>query len=466
MPYFAERIISTRFLAKRGNIMDILPQELMLLDEGTASAVPSCCVAGTESGQDLSAVARMAKDDDRGPRDMPRLLAIIAATVGILLFGAWSGMLGPLLPGIATSFHMPVDITGLLLGVTYTGAVLSVVIGGYLADHFGKKPLFLVALGGLGIAFFLFATAPAFWAVAIACFLGGAVGGTLEGLCGAMIADIDHLHVGRNMILLQVAFCAGAVLALIITSRSLSTLDAWRTVYLVLAGACVLLWLLSLLMRVPPAPPAEHISLAQARKVVSDPFVLLLALAIMLYVGSEMSLGEWGSYLFSRSMAGIGNNAMAGSWLFWLSMGIGRLVVGLGCQRYRDDRVLAWLVRGGLTAYVILLLPAGAWHYWAGVCVAGFTFSAIWPLIVSQGNSYYPGYSGTVVSMLVASGTLGALIFPAISGFVIERASPFMGIVLMAVLFCALAVVMEYYTISVKNAARRSESTGQQSKPA
>ena len=408
--------------------MGISQSELIDIDaEGTASAVPLCCMA------------------DETPA-LPRLLAIIAAACAMVLFGAWSGMLGPLLPGIAQSFHMPVDIAGLLLSVIYVGAVASVLIGGYLADHFGKKPLFLVSLGGLSIAYFLFSAAPAFWAVVLACFLGGTVGGLLEGMCSAMIADIDHHHVGRNMVLLQVAFCLGAVLALIVSTQLLLSGGAWRAVYLVLAGASGVVWLLALLMRVPPAPPAEHISLAQARKVVSNPFVLLLALAIALYVGSEMSLGEWASRIFSLKMSHIGANAMMGSWLFWLSMGVGRLIVGLGCQRFRDDRVLAWLVRGGLLAYVILLLPFGDWHYWAGVCIAGFTFSAIWPLIVSQGNSYYPGYSGTVVSVLVASGTLGALIFPALSGFVIERASPLHGIILMATLFFALAVVMEIYS--------------------
>ena len=378
-----------------------------------------------------------------GPSPAERL-APITATAGILLFGAWGGLLGPLLPRIAASFHTAVEVAGLLLGITFGGAIV-VVIGGYLADHYGKKPLFLVAISGLAAAFFLFAIAPAFWTVAIACFLGGAVGGTLEGLCSAIIADLQTRHVGRNMVLLQAAYCLGAVVALFIAGRLVGAGEAWRGAYALLAGACVLIGIGGALMRVPPAPPAERITLARARTVVSNPFVLLLALAICLYVGSEMSLGSWASRIFALSRPGAGAGVMMGSGVFWLAMGIGRLLIGVSGYRAADRTVLHWLVRGGLLAYLLLLLPLPDWRLWAGVIAAGFLFSAIWPLIISQGNSYYPAYSGTVVSLLVASGAIGAMIFPPLCGFLIERASPTLGIALMAVLFLALAMVIEIY---------------------
>ena len=373
-----------------------------------------------------------------------RTLAIIVPVLTTLLFGSWSVIIGPLLPQIALTFDMKVEIAGVLLAVNYAGAVVSVFIGGILADRYGKKRVMLVALGGFALAIGLFATGQSFPVIAGACLLGGALGGSLEGLCGAVIADYDPSRSGRNMNLLQVAFSLGAVAALVTSSLLNEYGIPWRTVYIVLGAVALPVFLLACFMVVPPAPPAEPISPRIVRRVVTDPMMVLLVVAVAFYVGAEMGLAQWISRILEKAGSKESTAILAAA-LFWGMTGVGRLASGVLCHYHDGLRVLKWLLAGGLLSFVVLLLPYGQWPLWVGTGLAGLTFSGVWPLIISQGSDRYPAYSGTAVALLVVASTFGAMIFPALMGFPVEQLSPRWGILLTGILFALLAATIARY---------------------
>jgi len=374
-----------------------------------------------------------------------RRLAIIVPVLTTFLFGCWGGVLGPLVPDIAQVIGLRKDVTGILISINFAGALVSVMLGGILADRYGKKRVFIVAMGGFIIAIVLFAFGYTFMAFAGACLLGGALGGSLEGLCGAIITDSDPESSHRNMSLLQIAFSAGAVSALVVTSRLQGTAGAWRTVFLALATVAAVVLLLSMLMRVPPAPAGEQISLTIVRRVIGSPFLLLLAAAIAFYVGSEMGLANWVRWLLEKEGSRPADALLAPA-LFWGMTGVGRFISGQLCRRYAGLRVLGWLLIGGLCAFVVLLLPFGLWPLWLGVGLAGLTFSGVWPMIIGQGSTHFPAYSGTTVALLVVAGNVGGLLFPAPAGFIIERGSPWLGILYLGVLFVLLTLTILLYT--------------------
>lgn len=384
---------------------------------------------------------------------LPRLIAILAPILTALVFGASGGILGPLRPALATELRVSVQYSSILFAIFFTGALLATTIGGYLADRFGKKLLFVIMLALFTAAFFLYALAPSFLVVSIAAFLIGASGGTLEGLCSAIIADIDPAHVNRNMNLLQVAFSAGAVGALLIVSWLLDHQISWRIPYLVLGVSGAVLFVSSLFMANPPTHNEERMSLAVAGRVFRDRAVMLLALAIALYVGSEMSLAWLASRLLELQYQASPGVAAQAALLFWLTMGIGRVIVGLLSHRLSGFRLLCWLVGGGLASYLLILCWPTALGLWIGVGLAGFTFSGIWPLLVGLGANRYPAYTGTIVALLVSSGTAGGLIFPALGGYLLEDHPGWQVITLMAVLFALLAVVLGVYGQATKGPA-------------
>jgi len=371
------------------------------------------------------------------------------------LFGCWGGVLGPLIPDIAKAVGMPLKITGMLISINFVGALASVMLGGILADRYGKKRVFLVAMGGFTAAAVLFAAGHSFPVFAGACLLGGALGGSLEGLCGAIIADCDPEHSHRNMSLLQIAFSAGAVTVLVTTSRLHMVDGAWQMVYVALAVATALVLLLSLLMRVPPAPPGERISMVVVRRVIMSPFILLLAVAIAFYVGSEMGLANWVRVLLEK-VGSRSADALLAPGLFWGMTGVGRFISGQLCRRYAGLRVLHWLLAGGLCSFIVLLLPFGQWPLWLGTGMAGLTFSGVWPLIVGQGSTHYPAYSGTTVALLVVAGNVGGVLFPALVGFIIKPGPSWLGILYLGALFGLLTLTIVLYSRTLRAHAASS----------
>jgi fucose permease len=215
--------------------------------------------------------------------------------------------------------------------------------------------------------------------------------------------------------------------------------------YLVLGVSGIVLFVSSLFMANPPAHAEERMSLVVARRVFSDRAVVLLALAIGLYVGSEMSLAWLASRLLEVQYGATEGLAAQAALLFWLTMGVGRVIVGMLSHRVSGYHLLCWLVGGGLASYLVILGWPTALGLWVGVGLAGFTFSGIWPLLVGLGANRYPAYTGTVVALLVSSGTAGGLVFPALCGYLLEDHPASMIVLLMAVLFALLAVVLGVY---------------------
>jgi FHS family glucose/mannose:H+ symporter-like MFS transporter len=386
-----------------------------------------------------------------------RTLASLVPVLFIIVFGANGGIFGPLIPAIAQDFHLRVEQAGWLTNVFFMGALLATTFGGFLADRFGKKLLFCITLALFCTAVGLLAGAPLFVVLAVACLLMGAAGGTMEGLCSAVIADVDPDHLDRNMNLLQVAFNVGAVGAIGLIAWLRLHDVGWRVPYTGMAVAATLVLLLALMMAVPPpAAAAERMSTAVARTVIGDPPIVLLAIAIALYVGSEMSLAWWVSRMLVNTFHYHEAVADISAGLFWLTMGVGRVACGGLAHRFSAYRILRVLVVGGIVSYLVLYLAVGvhlpgftlapsAPLMWVGVGLAGLTFSGIWPLIVSLGAAHHPAYTGTAVSVLVSSGTLGGCIVPGIAGVLIERFGTGVGLLLLGGMFVVLFAVLTRY---------------------
>ncbi len=361
----------------------------------------------------------------------------------VLLFGAASGILGPLLPAIGMEFDIDSRQTGFLLVITFIGAVVAIMAGGYLADRFGKKPLFLMLLGGLIVSYLGFFIAPTFSLVAAFCLLAGALGGALESLCSAVIADLEPARVERNMNFLQVAFCIGALVAVAVASEFRGQSISWRALYGVFAFCALTIWLLGLRIHVPPTPPADPIRLKIVWRLLADSGLRRLSSAIALYVSAEMSLA-WLIVAILMQAAGYSEPvAIWGAGVFWGSMAVTRVGVALLCKHFSAIVLVRCLVVGGLAAFGIFFLPLGAWRYWVGISFAGVAFSGIWPLLVGMANARHPSYSGTVTSIMVTSGTIGGLVGPYLAVNLLHwDPSAVSSLAFMAFLFVGLALVI------------------------
>ena len=119
-------------------------------------------------------------------------IAVLFVTLVIYVFGI--GVMLPVIPLLVK------ELSGGAVGraATLYGALLSLyalmqfLFGpafGALSDRFGRRPILLVSLAGLGIDYILLALAPSLWVVAVARIIGGIMGASVA-TATAYIADI------------------------------------------------------------------------------------------------------------------------------------------------------------------------------------------------------------------------------------------------------------------------------------
>ena len=83
---------------------------------------------------------------------------------------------------------------------------------GALSDRFGRRPILLISMIGLGLDYLLLAVAPSLWVVALARIVGGVMGASVA-TSSAYIADITPPERrAQNFGLIGVAFGIGFIL--------------------------------------------------------------------------------------------------------------------------------------------------------------------------------------------------------------------------------------------------------------
>jgi len=374
-----------------------------------------------------------------------RILLIFTAIVAVALWGAGLGVIGPFLPDIAKSFGISIAVAGTLQSAGQFGSLFLAPIAGYLADRYGKQRIFLATGVLVTIGYVLMRVAPSFGGLIGAWILAGSLGAALGSLAIAMITDLNPRNVVRNTNLLLANLCLGAAASPVIISRMVGVDGAWRGVFFALAFCAGAIVLLGLCIKAPAAPPAAPISLRVAASLLRDRPIQLLALAIMLYVGVEISIATWVFTILREAYHYPAMQATIATGLFWFAMGLGRIVTGVITQRVHGVVVLRWLIPCGIIAFTVLLLPVGPWHFWVGIAMTGAAFSGIWPILVGLGCTHHPSYSGSVVTLLASCGTMGGGILPLIIGLVIKQLPMWWGIAVMAGFFVILALALLAY---------------------
>ncbi len=119
-------------------------------------------------------------------------LVVLFATMVIYVFGI--GVMLPVIPLLVKELSgdavgKAATLYGLLLSLY---ALMQFLFGpafGALSDRFGRRPIMLVSLAGLGVDYILLAIAPSLWVVAVARIIGGIMGASVA-TATAYIADI------------------------------------------------------------------------------------------------------------------------------------------------------------------------------------------------------------------------------------------------------------------------------------
>lgn len=370
----------------------------------------------------------------------PVWIGIGLSFYAFIAIGIAEGGLGVLLPSILSTYHLtPATVTLLFLS-QMSGYTIAALTSSLLSSRMGLARMLLLATITLTSALVIYALT-AHWSVMVAA-------GTLLGLGIGLIDAGINTYIANNrnanlMGVLHAFYGIGALLGPTLAITLLALGLSWRLIYLYIAGIVGLtvagmLWAVVYKyepMTVLVASQGTNAG-ASLRLALRTPTVIVAGLLLLIYVGTEASVGNWAYSVQSISrgtpelIAGYSVSA------YWLGLTLGRLCMGrlvgrLGAVRTIDfslTLLTVSLVAWWLLPDQLLSLPL------IGFALATIFPATIWLMPQRVSASMVPAAIGFVTS--VAS--LGAAVIPTVVGWIADRA----GLAIIPALMVPLAVLM------------------------
>jgi len=341
--------------------------------------------------------------------------------LGFVSLGLPDTVLGASWPALRAELGLPLDDAGALLLVTTCGVVLSSSASGWLRQRSGTGfvlvgSTFLAASALLGTSL-----ASHGWQLLAAAFVAGLGGGAID---ASLNDHVARNYPARQLSWLHACWGVGAAIAPLVVATVLASGASWRWAYGGLALAEALL-ALSFLRTAPlwrasgGAPAAAHDVATSAGWWPRSASVL----SFYFYGGLEASAGLWTTSLLTGTRGTTKAAAGAAVALFWASLTVGRILIGVRADAIGPARVLrvtSWLA---LLSTVLLALPGTpAWFLTLGLIGLGLSLAPIYPLAMHDTPTRFgPAWGARLVGYQVAAASLGVATLPWLLGAIAGR---------------------------------------------
>jgi fucose permease len=311
----------------------------------------------------------------------------------------------------------------------------------------------------------------------------------------ALVAEVASTK--RNSVLNLLDICFGLGLAsLPLVVQTLQRQGGVELIFWSLGALTVVLLLLIVSSRFP-APSQSHSSgVGEAVSLFANPSFLLLALALFMYVGAEVSVGKWvvtfmerdANILASQGVTaahleavsrmspdalnrffevdpigvGIASYALRTLSLFATALLVGRLVSSLLLGVLRVNSVLL-MTAGSLLTSVSLLIAftaSSASTARLGLIAAGFGMGPIFPTSVGLASVMNPRIAGTAMSWVMGVGFAGLLVIPPAVGYVSSAVGGSVGNVrtgLTAVIIASVVMLVLHALLLLRERGKTTE---------
>ena len=368
-------------------------------------------------------------------------MAILISFYAFIAIGIAEGGLGVLIPSISDTYNLTSANITLLFLSQVTGYIFAALASSILSSRIGLARMLLLASTSLSFALIIYAFSP-FWRSMVAA-------GSLLGLgIGLIDAGINSYIANQQsqadlMGLLHGFYGIGALLGPAIATTLLAVNLPWRGVYLVFAAVVGLmvigmLWAVIsdyklLTKRIKKSGKSASANLGEALK---TPTVLLAGLLLMIYVGTEASVGNWAYSVqhISREtptlIAGYSVSA------YWLGLTLGRFLTGRFVKLWGAIRTLNYsLILLSLSLIAWWLLP----NQLISLPLIGIALAPIFPLTIWLTPQRIPTTMvSAAIGFITSVASLGAAAIPSFAGFFASR----FGLEVIPILMIPLAGVM------------------------
>ena len=421
------------------------------------------------------------------------VVLMFVAFFGIFVYGLLAALPGSVLPTLERGGFLPTDTAiGNFLLINAMGAVLAYLASGPIIDRLGKRTALLLGALGIIAALALFAVTvtrveprAALWLILGGAFLLGLGANAIVSAGHALVAYVASSWRHAALNLLDICFGLGlASLPLVV--QVLQRRGGLGLIFWSLAGAGAVLLLLVLTSRFPAADHAETFPTHEAAHLLRHPRFWLLAAALFMYVGAEVSVGKWVVTYIERDaqlLAGMGLDAsrlqemarpapqglsqffeqdakgievatfaLRTLSLFAFALLMGRLVSSVLLGLLKVDSL--WLLAAGsaitVAALAVAFTTSDAGTVRWGLIATGFGMGPIFPTSVGLASVMAPRIAGTAMSLVMGVGFAGLLLIPPAVGYLSDARGGDLRTGLLVVLAAAIVMLLLHIALALR----------------
>lgn len=381
------------------------------------------------------------------------LCFVVALIEGIDLQSA-----GIAAPGLAAAFQLSPSMMGAVFSTSILGLLPGALMGGWLADRYGRKRVLIYAVILFGIFSIASALAWNLGSLLVVRFLTGlGLGAALPNLIALTSEAVDARHRGTAVSLMYCGIPLGGALAAGFGMWTADVVDGWKLIFHV--GGIAPLFIAPLLMLCLP----ESLAYQNRRQVVQDagskpswqqlfregvavPTLLLWLSYFFTLMVVYMLLNWLPSLLLGQGFSKV--QAGTVQILFNIGGAAGSIILGVLLDRWRAVALVALTYAGILAS----LAGLGFANGFMGLVVAGFMagFFAVGGQLVlyALAPAFYPvDIRGTGIGAAVAIGRLGSISGPLVAGQMLAMGTGTIGVMLASTPGVVVAAMAVFYLL-------------------
>ncbi len=329
---------------------------------------------------------------------------------GFVLFGIIFTIAGAALPHVIRTFGWSYTVSGLVLAASSAGYMLSCFVNGFLIQRIAPKVILVTGLviGTACMAFFMRWPSP--WLNLALNFGIGLCQGCMEVVTNLEVIHMERKGQSRLMNLIHACFCIGAAVGPAAVGYILKENVPLAVVFMASAGLFALLAVLAAIVPFPRVLAQKEAEQGSGARLLRNPLLLLITVALLTYVGTEIGVSSWSSEYAVKVLDVAASTAAFAVTLYWLGLLAGRLTISFAYRGSRPELLMLGLSGLGAVSLVAMLLARTAPGLAVAVFAAGLGSSGFYPLGMSLLGRHFR--SGVAVGTAATGGAAGAIAFP------------------------------------------------------
>ncbi|WP_262272055.1 MFS transporter [Microvirga yunnanensis] len=172
---------------------------------------------------------------------------------------------------------------------------------------------------------------------------------------------------------------------------------------------------------------------------------------IMLNSGAVFTAADW-LYSYTQKLTNSGTHQAAlVTSAFWFAMTGGRFFLGFVTAKYSERVVIRGSIVSSIIGAAAMVLPFSSIELLVvSAILLGLGLAAVYPILIASASNLFANSRGSVTGYMAAAGAFGAIIMPALQGWITSATDLGMAVLL----FCTLATAATLWSVPISTPSR------------